>query len=60
MCPKSWLQIPFNFAKYPKTVIAHKKLFLKVRYFERGLSKSPIKVNFIFLSKPVPFNGQSY
>ena len=32
---------------------------LKIRYFERGLSKSLKKVNF-FLSNPVPFNGQSY
>ena len=32
----------------------------KVRYFEEGLSKSLKKVNFIFLSNPVPFNGQSY
>ena len=32
-----------------------------MRYFERGLSKSVKKVNFIFfLSNPVPFNGQSY
>ena len=30
------------------------------RYFEKGLSKSFIKVNFIFLSNPFPFNGQDY
>ena len=36
------------------------EIILKVRYFERGLSKSLKKVNFIFLSNPVPFNGQSY
>ena len=36
------------------------EILLKIRYFERGLSKSLKKVNFIFLSNPVPFNGQSY
>ena len=36
------------------------EILLKVRYFERGLSKTFKKVNFIFLSNPVPFNGQSY
>ena len=36
------------------------EIVLKVRYFERGLSKSPKKGNFIFLSNPVPFNGQTY
>ena len=30
------------------------------RYFERELSKSLKKINFIFFSNPVPFNGQSY
>ena len=33
---------------------------LKVRYFERGLSKSLKKGNFIFLSNSVPFNSQNY
>ena len=36
------------------------EIILKIRYFERGLSKSLKKVNFIFFSNPVPFNGQSY
>ena len=38
------------------------KNILKIRNFERGLSKSlTLKiVNFIFLSNPVPFNGQDY
>ena len=31
-----------------------------MRYFERGLSKSLKKVNFMFLLHPVPFNGQNY
>ena len=35
------------------------EIFVKIRYFERGLSKTFKKVNFIFLSNPVPFNGQS-
>ena len=36
------------------------EILFKIRYFERGLSKSLKKVNFIFLSNPVPFNGQNY
>ena len=36
------------------------EILLKIRYFERGLSKSVKKVYFIFLSNLVPFNGQSY
>ena len=36
------------------------EIILKVRYFERGLSKSPKKGNFLFLSNPVPFNTQNY
>ena len=36
------------------------EILLKMRYFERGLSKSLKKVNFIFLSNPVPFNGQDF
>ena len=35
------------------------EIFLKIRYFERGLSKSLEKVDFIFLLSQVPFNGQS-
>ena len=34
--------------------------FLKVRYFERGLSKSLKKGKLFFLSNPVPFNSQNY
>ena len=36
------------------------ELLLRIRYFERGLSKTFKKVNFLFLSNPVLFNGQSY
>ena len=36
------------------------EILLKIRYFERGLSKTLKKVNFIFLSNPVLFNGQNY
>ena len=36
------------------------EIFLKIRYFERGLSKSLKKVYFIFFLNPAPFNGQSY
>ena len=33
---------------------------LKIKYFERGLSKSLKKVNFIFSYESSPFNGQNY
>ena len=36
------------------------EIILKTRYFERELSKSLQKINFIFLSNPVPGNGQNY
>ena len=36
------------------------EIILKVRYFERGLSKSLKKATFFFLSNPVPFNRQIY
>ena len=36
------------------------EILFKIRYFERGLSKSLKKVNFIFSFEPSPFNGQSY
>ena len=35
------------------------EIILKVRYFERGLSKIINKGNFIF-SNPVPYNRQNY
>ena len=35
-------------------------IILKIRHFERGLSKSLKKVNFIFSFKPIPYNGQIY
>ena len=36
------------------------EILLKIRYFERELSKSLKNVDFIFLLKPVFFNGQNY
>ena len=36
------------------------EILLKMRYFEMGPSKTLKKVKFIFLSNPIPFNGQSY
>ena len=36
------------------------EILLKIKYFERGLSKSLKKVNFIFSFKPSPFIEQSY
>ena len=36
------------------------EIVLKIRYFERGLSKSLKKLTLFFLLNPVPFNEQSY
>ena len=36
------------------------EIILKVKYFERGLSKSLKKVISFFLSNPVSFNRQNY
>ena len=36
------------------------EILLKIRYFDRGLSKSLKKLSLFFISNPVPFNGQSY
>ena len=40
--------------------MAYKKLFLKIRYFERGLSKILKKLTLFFLLNQVPFNGHDY
>ena len=37
------------------------EILLKIRYFERGLSKHLDKIlTLFFLLNPAPFNGQSY
>ena len=36
------------------------EILLKVRYFERGLSKNLKKSTLFFLLNPVPFNAQNY
>ena len=36
------------------------EVLLKVRYFERGLSKTLRKLTLFFPSNPVPFNRQNY
>ena len=36
------------------------EILLKVRYFERGLSKTLKKSTVFFLPNPVLFNGQRY
>ena len=45
----------FYFYKQPKKAIACKKIILKIRYFERGLSKTLKKVNLIFSFEPSHF-----
>ena len=49
----------FNFGRYPKKASTCKK-FLKIRYFERGLSKILQKVHLLFPLHLVPFYGQDY
>ena len=46
-------------ANNPKQPL-HSEILLKMRYFEKALSKALKKLTFFFLSKPVLFNGQSY
>ena len=58
--PKASPRSLFNFGKITQNSHCMQELLLKIRYFERGLSKGLKKVNFIFLLSPVPFNGQSY
>ena len=36
------------------------EILLKIRYFDRGLSKSIKKVDFIISFKPIFFNGPNY
>ena len=36
------------------------EILLKIRYFERGLSKNLKKLTLFFPLNPFPFNGQSY
>ena len=36
------------------------EILFKIKYFQRGLSKSLKKVNLFFLSNSVSFNGQNY
>ena len=36
------------------------EILFKIRYFERGLSKSFKKLTLFFYSNPVLFNGQNY
>ena len=61
MCTKSYFQInSLIFVNNPKHPL-HAQFLLRLRYFERGLSKSLKKrSNLFFLLNRVPFNGQSY
>ena len=36
------------------------EILLKIRYFERGLSKALKRVTLFFVLNPVSFNGQNY
>ena len=51
---------PFLILLYNLKQPLHAKILLKLRYFERRLSKSLKKFTLFFLSNPVPFNGQGY
>ena len=58
--PKAGPRPVFNFAKKTQNSHCTQEIILKIRYSERGLSKTLKKVKFFFLSNPVPFNGQIY
>ena len=45
----------FFLGKQPKKGQCMQEILLKIRYFERGLSKTFKKVNFIFSFQPCPF-----
>ena len=53
--PKASPRPLFYYGKQPKIVMVCIKIILKIRYFERGLSKTFKKVNFIFSFEPSPF-----
>ena len=50
---------PFLILRYKLKQLLHARNSFKIKIFERE-SESLKKVNFIFLSNPVAFNGQSY
>ena len=53
--PKGSPRPLFNFGEWQKTPIPCKKIFLKCRYIEWGLSKILKKVKSIFSFEPSPF-----
>ena len=57
--PKASFRSLFDFAKQPKTAIAHKKLF-KTGILKEGYQKALRKLSLFFPSNPLPFNGQIY
>ena len=59
MCSKLVPDLFIILVNNPKQPL-HAIFFLKVRYFETGLSKSLKKVNLFFISNAVPFNKQNY
>ena len=52
--PKVLFHTPF-FGKQPQDNYCMQEILFKIRYFERGLSKTFKKVNFIFSFEPSPF-----
>ena len=53
--PKASPRPLFNFGKQTQNSHCMQEIPLKIRYFERGLSNSLKKVNFIFFYEPSPF-----
>ena len=60
MSIKSQPQTLFLFWKINQNSHCMQEILVKIRYFERGLSKILRKLTLFFLSKPVSSNGQSY
>ena len=60
MCSNSYFQTPFQFWYITQINHCIQETLLKIRYFERELSKILKNVYLFFLSNPVPFNQQDY
>ena len=58
--PKASPRTLLNFDTINQNSHRMQEIVLKIRYFERGLSKSHKKLTLIFLSNPISFNEQDH
>ena len=54
MCIKTYSQTRYLFCQVTQNSHCMQDIFLKIRYFERGLSNTLKEVNFIFSFEPSP------